>query len=351
MQLAFNNQSIPVFTMFAVQVNESKSVYLQAETFISESDRYKFTGILVPDANSNYLNPWFFANLIIKHSKSLIPFIAVNSLYTHPFYTAKYISNLSSYLNRPLYVNYITGTALFDSTGLGDSVNHDSKYERLGEYCSIVDQLLKGGAPVSFQGAYYALNNVILPESLSSELQPINYIAGKSDASLKLTRETGSGRLCMAIPENDFNQSVGDYKTGFHFGIIAREDEKSNYKLLAEYAPADDTARKIKEFTTKRSAVIWKKELLAQSKVANVNDIYNLTPFINGHSDVPYLVGSIENVAKYILGYLIKGLNSIVIEVPMTGYDEFKYINQVFLSVQQLLDTDENLSDIMYQAL
>lgn len=351
MQLEFNNRSIPVFTMFAFHVNELKSVYLQAETFILESDKYKFTGILVPDANANYLNPWFFGNLIIKHSKSLIPFIAVNALYTHPFYTAKYLSNLSLYLNTPLYVNYITGTALFDSTGLGDSVNHDSKYERLGEYCSIVNQLLKGEAPVSFQGTYYVLNNIILPQSLSPELQPINYIAGKSDAALKLIRETGSGRLCMAIPENDFNQSDADYKTGFHFGIIARDDEKSAFKLLTEYAPADNTARKIKEFITKRSAVIWKKELLAQSKVANVNDIYNLTPFINGHSDVPYLVGSIENVAKYIFGYLIKGLSSIVIEVPMTGYDEFKYINQVFLSVQQLLDTDKNLSDTLYEAL
>lgn len=341
MQLKINDQLIPVFTMFAINVNEINSIYLQAEKFISESDRYKFTGILVPDSNANYLNPWFFANLIIKHSESLTPFIAVNSLYTHPFYTAKYISNLSLYLNRPLHINYIIGTALFDSPGLGDSSNHDSKYERLGEYCSIVNQLLKGAAPASFQGSYYTLNNVTLPEPLNPDLWPVNYIAGKSDASLKIIRETGSQRLCMAIPADDFNWSDLDYKIGFHFGIIAREDEKSAFDLLSSHAPVDNAARKIKEFTTKRSAVTWKKELVAQSKSANLNDIYNLTSFINGHSDVPYLVGSIENVAKYIFRYLNNGLSSIVIEVPMTGHDELKYINQVFMSVQHLIDTNK----------
>jgi len=341
MQLKTEDRTIPVFTMFAININESKSVSLQAEKFILKSDHYNYSGILVPDSNANYLNPWFFASLIIKNSDSLTPFIAVNSIYTHPFYTAKYIANLSLYLERPLHINYITGTALFDSSGLGDSSGHDSRYERLGEYYTIVNRLLEGSAPVSFHGSYYKLTNITLPEPLSYDLQPVNYIAGKSDASLKLIEQTGAQRLCMAMPLADYHQADPGCKTGFHFGIIAREDKKHAFEVLSDFAPVNNASRRIKEFTTRQSEAIWKKELAAQSKSVSAGDIYNLTPFINGYSDVPYLTGSIESVAAYIFGYLMNGLSSIVIEVPMTGHDEFNYINQVFLSVQTLIATSK----------
>jgi alkanesulfonate monooxygenase len=341
MQLTTRDLTIPVFTMFAFNAKDLKSAHLQAEKFIVQSEHYKYTGILVPDANANYLNSWFFANLIIKNSNSLTPFIAVNPTYTHPFFTAKYISNLSLYLKRPLHINYITGTALFDASSLGDVCNHDSRYDRLGEYCTIVNMLLEGSAPCSFKGSFYTLNNVALPEPLSPNLFPVTYIAGKSDASLRLVREAGARRLSMAMPLPEFEQCDFDYKLGFHFGIIARANQEDALAILSDFAPQNNTARKIKEFTTGKSQVAWKKELVTLARSTKADDIYNLMPFINGHSDVPYLAGSIQDVAKYIFSYLNKGLSTLVIEVPMTGHNELHYINQVLLSVQNLLVPDK----------
>jgi alkanesulfonate monooxygenase len=342
MNFSFKGRSIPVFNLFGLKgaYNEEDDFYNGVKEFIIKSDDYGYAGILLPESNSAILNPWFFANQIFHLSEHLIPFIAINPVYTHPFFVAKYIFNMSFFSKRPMYLNYITGTALFDSPNLGDTQKHNSKYDRLQEYIQIVNGLLEEPKPLNYHGQFYDIQNLSLPQTLHKNARPHSYVAGSSASSLSVIKTTASSRLSMAMSLADFavlNENR-TYDLGFHLGIISRESDEEAADVLLSFCPDDKLKKSIQYMSTVKSKIIWKKELLEKSVQLTDDDVYNLIPFTNGYSDVPYLVGNYVNVARYIYEYLNLGLGLLVIEIPVTGFDEFYFISRVFNCLKDMTD-------------
>ncbi len=339
MNITYNGNFIPVFNLLGIRREHrdfDNAIYRDIEEFIAKSEAYGYHGILLPESNEGLLNPWFFADMVLHQVKKLHPFIAVNPVYAHPFYTAKYIANISLFSGKPLYLNYITGTGLFDAGSLGDTETHDAKYLRLQEYLQIVNRLL-GEDEVTYEGKFYQIKNLSLPQRLEAPLFPRNFIAGNSEAALDVINNTGATRLAMAMPLDDLKalNLRKTYQLGFHFGILSRADAEAATAALSAYCPEDQQKKSLQQLTTRKSAVIWKKELLEKSKNMAAGT-YNLTPFATGYSDVPYLVGSYKEVAKTIHEFLQYGLDLMVLEIPLTGADEFYHIGQVFAHLSDL---------------
>jgi alkanesulfonate monooxygenase len=349
MKITFRGATVPVFNLLGVKhdsENPADDFHGNVRDFVLQTDTFGYTGILLPDSNTEVLNPWFFASMVYNLSTRLIPFVAVNPIYAHPFFIAKYIVNISSQCKRPIFLNFITGTALFDAASLGDVKNHDAKYKRLEEYILLLNRLLLEPKMFSFGGSYYNLQNIALPETLEPKLAPVSYIAGNSPACLNVIRNTQASRLAMATTVEDLGNLTAerDYDLGFHFGIISRDSRDNALKVLQSFCPENDRDKKIKGFATTKSNIIWKRELLEKSKNNTGEDVYNLQPFANNCSDVPYLIGSYEATAAVIHSYLKNGLTLIVIEIPKTDFDEFYHINQVFQCLQIMINDEELVS-------
>lgn len=343
MNITYKGQSIPIFNLLAIKRAHSDldiAFYSEVQDFILKTERYGYAGTLLPESNGSVFNPWFFANLVVTTSKQLLPFIAINPDYMHPFYTAKYIANISTFYNRPIYLNYITGTGLFDSSNLGNKHSHNAKYDRLEEYLKIVNGLLSNNETAfTFKGEFYDVQNLKLAQGLKENIKPVNFIAGNSEACLNVIKNNAAARLAMATTLEDLqtlNQQRA-YNMGFHFGIVARTTDEEARKILPSLCPENvEEKRALQQFTTAKSKVVWKKELLEKAALLAKDDVYNLSLFADGCCDVPYLVGSYESVAKAIFNYIENGMSLAVIEIPDTKFDEFPHLGKVFDLVKEM---------------
>lgn len=343
MPVTVQGKTISLFTLFGYARSTEKSptdLYREVRAFIQRSEAETFDGILLPDSNAGNLTPWFFADQVYHHSSSLHPFIAVNPVYVHPFYLAKQVANLSLYYDRRVYLNYITGTGLFEAQTLGNTLPHDQKYTRLKEYLSIVNRLLQGDT-VTCRGEHYTVTNLSLPHALPAHLLPTYYVAGNSAAARAVMRDTGARRLAMALAPNELCHEQAPHSTGFHLGILARPTTDNAMATMHQFSPEDARQKKIQALATHKSGAVWKKELLEKA-AQGTKPPYCLTPFINGDSDVPYLTGSYQQVAKAIHQYLQHGITLLVIEIPDTGEDEFQHLRMVITSLKEpIRDTQD----------
>ncbi len=328
----FNQRRVPVFTLYGIKrdfENDAPTLEDIGE-FVRRTEQYGYAGILLPESNNGPLHPWVFAQTMYTTSQRLHPFIAINPVYAHPFFTAKYIANVSALYNRRLYLNYITGTAKADATGLNDPVQHTDRYRRLLEYMTVVNGLLGSQTgKFSFEGDFYTVREAAVKFRLSPELLPVNYVAGNSDAALGVVQQTGSARLRMALPADALAAtSPPAYPVGFHLGILTRPTREEALGALAAFSPVNRSRQMLQQLATKNANVAWKSQLLEQARHLGDTDVYNLVPFKNFDTDVPYLVGSYEEVAACLARYLHWGINLLVVEIPITGHDEFAHISR-----------------------
>src|SRR5438132_6936856 len=121
-----------------------------------------FEGILLFEGNDVFVEPWAMAQHIMGETTRSSPLIAVNPVYMHPFTAAKFVSSFAQLYGRKVYLNMITGTAVSDLQGLGDQHSRESRYLRLGEFVSVVRQLLTAPRPVNFKGMFYTTDNLQL---------------------------------------------------------------------------------------------------------------------------------------------------------------------------------------------
>ncbi|MDU6243527.1 MAG: LLM class flavin-dependent oxidoreductase, partial [Bradyrhizobium sp.] len=112
------------------------------------SDDSGLTGILLFAGNDTVVEPWPMAQHIVANTQRCSPLIAVNPAYMHPFTVAKFVSSLALLHGRKVFLNMITGAAMSDLQSLGETLSHDDRYARLGEFVHVVRQLLTSARPL-----------------------------------------------------------------------------------------------------------------------------------------------------------------------------------------------------------
>jgi alkanesulfonate monooxygenase len=289
------------------------------------------TGILVYTDNS-VVDPWLVSQIIVQSTHFLCPLVAVQPAYMHPYSVAKMVSTLAFLHGRRLFLNMVAGGFKNDLAALNDTAPHDSRYERLVEYTQIIQQLLNGQSPVTFEGKFYRVTNLTMRPPMRLEMQPGILMSGSSEAGMAAARETGA--IAVQYPEpprmSTSRQSADIGPCGVRIGIVARPRGEDAWAVARARFPEDRKGQLTRQLATKVSDSSWHHRL---SKVADESGdsggAYWLHPFENYQTNCPYLVGSYEDVAEEVARYVEIGYRTFILDIP-AAKEEFEHIGRVF---------------------
>jgi alkanesulfonate monooxygenase len=325
---------VQLFTTIRRLEGESRYSNLMKEYF-KKNEEYGFCGSLIFQNNTNDIDPWVIAQELLMRSGSLIPFIAVNPIYMHPYTVARKILSFGELYDRKTYLNFITGTSISDLESVEALLSHEDRYVRLVEYMEIINHLLTSLLPLSYEGRYYRTKNLRLPGVIDRRLLPQSFIAGSSKDAQQARARTGACKLGMAKPINEANLPLMK-GAALHFGIIACSSaEAARERLVSAFSPRYPEARQLLDLSMLNTDSVWKKELQRESG----DEIFRLEPFNHFNADCPYLVGSYEQVAAYLIKYIKNGSTVFVIEA-----DE-KELDSIHTVIEMVKDRVPDLVD------
>lgn len=294
-------------------------------------------GILVYTDNG-LLDPWLVAQIVIQSTTKLIPLVAVQPVYMHPFTVAKMVSTLSLMHGRRIDLNIVAGGFKNDLLALDDRTPHERRYARLTEYAAIIRALLEGG-PVTFKGEFYSVINLSLQPALDPELMPRFLLSGSSAEGLAAARTLGA--LPIRYPEPAAAIEPGSRQEepfGIRVGIIARDDEGEAWTIALRRFPEDRRGQVTHQLAIKVSDSAWHRQLSAIAPALESESAYWMVPFQNYKTFCPYLVGSHTRVGEEIARYLAAGCRTIILDVP-AAVDEMRHIQASVSAAENLLES------------
>jgi alkanesulfonate monooxygenase len=266
-------------------------------------------------ADNSLADPWLVSQIVIQSTESLCPLVAVQPVHMHPYSVAKAVSTLAFLYGRRVFLNIVAGGFKSDLAALSDTAPRNRKYERLVEYTRIVQQLLNGRGPVTFDGKFYSVTNLTLRPALPAEMHPGILISGSPEAGMAAARETGAIAVLYPEPPRSDNprslQNRGRY--GVRVGIITRPRGEDAWASAQARFP-EDQGRLNRQPATRTS---------------DSRDTYWVYPFENYQTNCPYLVGSYQSVAEELARYAANGYRTFVLDIP-PAREEFEHIGKVF---------------------
>lgn len=284
-------------------------------------------GILVYTDNG-LVDPWLAAAEVIRATERLVPLVAVQPIYMHPYTAAKMVSTLSYLQERRVDLNLLAGGFRNDLLALGDETPHDDRYRRTTEYGQIMLALLRGET-VSVDGDYYRVENLRLKPELDPELTPVTLISGSSPAGLAAAADLGALPVKYPKPPGE-EEPPPTGAFGFRVGIIARETEEEAWRDADERFPPDRRGEVAHKMAMSVSDSHWHKQLSAKAAASEGGrSPYWLHPFQTYKTFCPYLVGTYERVAEEVSGYLELGAGTIILDIPPSR-EELEQIGRVF---------------------
>jgi alkanesulfonate monooxygenase len=286
------------------------------------SDVNGFAGMLLFTGNDIFVEPWSMAQHILAHTSKSSPLIAVNPIYMHPFTVAKFVSSFALLYHRKVYLNMITGTAISDLRNLGDQHSHEERYSRLSEFIYVVRQLLAGTRPITFNGRFYATNNLQLRPRLPAALMPEFLIAGQSEDARRVSREMGCVMMQMLPP----NLEEGIRAPGVNFGIFARPKRDQARREAKLFFRDSMENRELLKYTMENTDSVWKWRLNEAGQTGELHENgYWLLPFLTYQADCPYLVGSYAEIGAKLRRFAEKNVGTIILDV-LADEEELRHV-------------------------
>ncbi|MGB8524031.1 MAG: LLM class flavin-dependent oxidoreductase, partial [Candidatus Acidiferrales bacterium] len=212
----------------------------EVESVARWSEENGCKGILVYSDNS-MLDPWIVSERILRSTEALCPLVAVQPIYMHPYTAAKMVATYGFVYGRQIYLNMIAGGFKNDLIALNDTTPHDKRYTRLTEYTSLILQLLKSQAPVTFEGEFYKVEKLKMTPVLSPELIPEVFVSGSSEAGMQAARAIGAVAVQYPQPASKCaaEPPPAGLQCGIRVGIIARADDDHAWDVAEERFPED----------------------------------------------------------------------------------------------------------------
>jgi alkanesulfonate monooxygenase len=276
-----------------------------------------YRGILVYSDN-RLPDPWLLSDFILRETERLMPLVAVQPVYMHPYTAAKMVSTFGYLHDRSVYLNMVAGGFTNDLVALDDRTPHDERYDRVVEYSLVVKALLAGTSPVTFHGNYYNVDKLRMTPPLQAEKQPGIFISGSSPAGLAAARALDATAIKYPQPV-DVEETVreADVRCGIRLGIIARPTSEEAWSVASSRFPEDRRGQIAHTVAMKVSDSRWHRQLSSlEDRPYTQDDPYWLGPFKNYKTFCPYLVGSYERVAVELGRYLGLGFSTIILDIP-----------------------------------
>lgn len=316
---------IDLFTTTPQSVEYDRQVFLKELKRISkQTEKYGFKGILVYSDN-RLADPWMITGIILAETTHIIPMIALQPMYMHPYTAAKMIASIGLIYERKIALNLVAGGFINDLSAIGDHTLHDNRYERLAEYAEIIQLLLSSVKPVSYKGEFYEIKNLTLQPVLSEHLQPDLYLSGSSIMARKTALRLGAKLIEYPEPTAGFEKlgrTNGNGVSGIRIGILARHTHEKAWKDARERFPKIRSGELSHMLAKKTSDSEWHKVLSDQNDFdLNDKSVYWLGPFKHYHTFCPYLVGDYEEVARELSAYLQIGCKTCILDIPVSEVD------------------------------
>jgi alkanesulfonate monooxygenase len=273
-------------------------------------------GTLIYTDNS-LLDPWLVAQRIVESTTSLIPLVAVQPVYAHPYAVAKLVTSLAALHDRAVYLNMVAGGFANDLRALDDTTPHDQRYARLSEYTTIVKRLLEGET-VSVRGRYYQVDRLRLTPPLDPALTPWIFVAASSAAGAAVGRELDAVVVRYPTGADEVQAEPGHGRHGIRVGIVARADEADAWRVAWARFPEDRRGQLAHQLAVRTSDSVWHHALSQPEADAGP---YWLHPFRNYQTFCPYLVGTYERVGQELARHLRAGVTAFILDVPREEAD------------------------------
>jgi alkanesulfonate monooxygenase len=314
---------------------QDSSAYLRKAREVSRwSDEAGCKGMLIYTDNS-LPDPWLLAQIVIESTQALEPLVAVQPVYSHPYTVAKMVSTLSVLHGRRICLNMVAGGFTNDLKSLADSTPHDRRYDRLIEYTTIIQRLLEGTVPVTFQGEFYQTEQLTLRPALPKELYPVITVSGSSPAGLAAAEALGAIAVEYPQPLDQDGRLPNPHSSprGIRIGIVSRESEDEAWRVADERFPLDRKGEIAHRLAMKSSDSAWHRALSATGEATEARSTYWLGPFQHYKTFCPYLVGSYDQVATYVGRYLAEGFTNFILDVP-ANKEDLAHIGIVFATAR-----------------
>jgi alkanesulfonate monooxygenase len=272
-------------------------------------------GILIY-AENRLVDPWLVTQIIVEATDHLVPLIAVQPAYSHPYTVAKLVSTITNMHGREVYLNLVAGGFRNDLFALGDPTEHDDRYRRLEEFAQIVAGLCRGEA-VTMDGRFYTVKGLRLTPPVPSAAQPAFMVSGSSAAGLALAASLPAIAVRYPLPPGEENEMLSVGRTGIRIGIVARADREEAWRVARETFPPERKGEIAHGFAMNASDSQWHQRLAsAKAGGAQERSPYWLEPFSNYQTFCPYLVGSYAEVAAEIRRYVDGGTDTVILDIP-----------------------------------
>ena len=330
------SDQLNVFSTCPQSKDESSDRYIRRATEVARwSEQAGCRGILVYTDNG-LVDPWLVSQVILEHTSTICPLVAVQPIYMHPYAAAKMVASFAFLHGRRVFLNMLAGGFKNDLLALNDVTPHDDRYVRTTEYTQILQQLLTQPDPVTFTGKYYSVKNLKMTPPLDPSLSPGILISGSSDAGMDAAKAIGATAIKYPKPpEEEAVVDASSVDAGVRVGIIARADGHEAWRVALERFPEDRAGRITHELAMQVSDSRWHKQLGAMTAPAQPDGKpYWLGPFQHYKTFCPYLVGSYGRVAEQVGRYIAMGYKTFVLDIPPSR-EELDHTAVVF---EQALD-------------
>jgi alkanesulfonate monooxygenase len=279
-------------------------------------------------ADNGVVDPWLVAQLVLTSTERLVPLVAVQPMYMHPYAVAKMVASLAFLHGRRVDLNLVAGGFRHDHDALGDHTPHDRRYDRLREYSALVAALLRGDAPVTIAGEFYTVTGLVLSPPLSETLRPTFFVAGSSPAGRATACALGAVSVEYPSPGVTAEAAADSaLHRGVRVGIVARDDDEAAWRVARERFPEDRRGRIVHTLAMKVSDSSWHRRLSSGDEA--IAPPYWLEPFRRAQTFCPYLVGSYTRVGEELRRYVDAGIRTFILDIPREA-DDFGHIALAF---------------------
>ena len=262
-----SHRGIRIYTTCPQSKDIDRRDYLRQVFDISQwSEEFHCEGMLIYTDNG-LVDPWLVAQVVVENTKRLMPLVAVQPIYMHPYTVAKMVASIAHLHDRRIALNMLAGGFRNDLIALGDTTAHDDRYLRTTEYTQIVRRLLQGDGATELAGTYYSVANLRMTPPLAPEHFPEILISGSSEAGMAAAKEIGAIAIRYPQPA-EFEAAERDaiasgIKCGMRVGIIARDDNEEAWRVAREQFPEDRRGQIAHKVAMKVSDSVWHKQLSA----------------------------------------------------------------------------------------
>jgi alkanesulfonate monooxygenase len=221
-----------------------------------------FQGGLIPSFPETD-EPWAISSFLARKTRTFRFMIAFQPGFLNPVTAARMTATLQRATNGRALFNVITGGGGPSQLWWGDSIDHDDRYTRTGEFLDVLRGVWNGG-PFNYDGKFYTTRESGLQYPLTETNFPEIYFSGSSDAALNVASKHADYYLSWLEPLDQLKKKFDSVKSRTHalgrsvkcavrVDIIARATEEEAWREV-ERGLSHISKETLEQFANRRGA-------------------------------------------------------------------------------------------------